>query len=88
VGLIQFAIEKAGIPTISITHLAELTEKVRVPRSLHLRFPLGRSFGRAGEQQMQRQILLDAIHYLKEIDVSETMIKLPYKWKGKNRNES
>jgi D-proline reductase (dithiol) PrdB len=85
VGLIQFAIEKEGIPTISITHLAELTEKIRVPRSLHLRFPLGRSFGRAGEQHMQRQILLDSIHYLREIGVPETMIKLPYKWKGRGR---
>jgi D-proline reductase (dithiol) PrdB len=88
VGLIQFAIEKEGIPTISITHLADLTKKIRVSRSLHLRFPLGRSFGRADDQQMQRQILLDAIHYLREINVSETMIKLPYKWKGKKGNES
>lgn len=84
-GLIQYAIEKAGISTISITHLAELTSKVRVPRSLHLRFPLGRSFGRAGEVEMQKQILLDSIHYLKEIEKPETMIKLPYKWKGKNK---
>jgi hypothetical protein len=83
VGLIQYAIEKAGIPTISITHLAELTEKVRVPRSLYLRFPLGRSFGRAGEIELQKQILLDCIHYLTEIKEPETMIKLPYKWKGK-----
>lgn len=84
-GLIQYAIEKAGIPTISISHLPELTNKVRVPRSLHLRFPLGRSFGRAGEVDIQRQIILDAIRYLKEIDVPETMIKLPYKWKGKSK---
>lgn len=84
-GLIQFAIEKAGIPTISITHLAELTKKVRVPRSLHVRFPLGRSFGRAGEHYMQYQILQDSIHYLSEINVPETLIKLPYKWKGKGK---
>lgn len=84
-GLIQFAIEKAGIPTISITHLAELTKKVRVPRSLHVRFPLGRSFGRAGEYSMQYQILQDSIHYLSEINVPETLIKLPYKWKGKGK---
>ncbi|MCL6570899.1 MAG: hypothetical protein K6T88_04350 [Bacillus sp. (in: Bacteria)] len=83
--MIQYAIEKEGIPTISITHLAELTTKVRVPRSLHLRFPLGRSFGKANEQDMQKQILHDAIHYLSKIDIPETMIKLPYKWRGKNK---
>ena len=85
-GLIQYAIEKAGIPTISISHLAHLTKKVRVSRALHLKFPLGRSFGKAGEVEMQRQILLDSLHYLKEITKPETIIKLPYKWKGKYKN--
>jgi len=85
VGLIQYGIENAGIPTISITHLADLSEKVRIPRALHLRFPLGRSFGRAGEQDLQRKILLDAIYYLREVTVPETIIKLPYKWKGKHK---
>lgn len=84
-GLIQYGIENAGIPTISITHLADLSEKVRIPRALHLRFPLGRSFGRAGEQDLQRKILLDAIYYLREVTVPETIIKLPYKWKGKHK---
>ncbi|TDL66201.1 hypothetical protein E2R56_23805 [Rhodococcus qingshengii] len=85
-GLIQFAIEKAGIPTISITHLVNLSEKVRVPRALHLRFPLGRSFGRAGEQDLQRKILFDAIQYLEKITVPESIIELPYKWKGKGKS--
>jgi len=85
VGLIQYEIEKAGIPTISITHLVDLTEKVRVPRALHLRFPLGRSFGRAFEEDIQRQILLDCIHYLRDINQAETIMKLPYKWKGRKR---
>ena len=82
-GLIQYGIEKAGIPAISITHLAHLTKKVRVSRALQTKFPLGRSFGKAGEVDMQRQVLLDCLHYLKEIKESETIIKLPYKWKGK-----
>jgi D-proline reductase (dithiol) PrdB len=82
VGLIQYAIEKAGIPTISISHLRDLTEKVRVPRALHLRFPLGRSFGKAGEVEFQKQILTDAIRFLGEIKEPETIEKLPYKWKG------
>ena len=82
-GLIQYAIEKIGIPTISITHLHKLTEKVRVSRALHLRFPLGRSFGRAFETDLQKEILLDAIRYLSEINNPETIVKLPYKWKGR-----
>jgi len=85
VGLIQFAIEKIGIPTISIAHLRDLTEKVRVPRALQLRFPLGRSFGRAFETDLQKEILLDAIRYLSEINEPETIVKLPYKWKGRKK---
>lgn len=84
-GLIQYGVEKAGIPTISISHLPELTEKVRVPRALHLRYPLGRSFGRAGDVEMQRTILHDCLYYLKEINVPETIIKLPYKWRGRGK---
>lgn len=82
-GLIQYGIEKAGIPTISITHLGNITKKVRVSRALQTKFPLGRSYGKAGEVEMQRQILLDCLYYLTEIKEPETIIKLPYKWKGK-----
>ena len=82
-GLIQYAIEKAGIPSISISHLGHLTKKVRVPRALQTKFPLGRSFGRAGEITMQKQILLDCMNYLIEIEEPETIVKLPYKWKGR-----
>lgn len=82
-GLIQYGIEEAGIPTISITHLANITKKVRVPRALHIRFPLGRSFGTAYENDMQTQIIRDCFHYLSEIKEPETIVKLPYKWKGR-----
>lgn len=84
-GLIQYAIESAGIPTISISHLADLTLKVRVPRALHLRFPLGRSFGKAFEKELQKEILLDTVRYLKEINEPETIVKLPYKWRGRRK---
>ena len=82
-GLIQYGIEKAGIPAISITHLAHLTRKVRVSRALQTKFPLGRSFGKAGEVDMQSRVLRDCLHYLKEIKESEMIVKLPYKWEAK-----
>ena len=34
---------------------------------------------------MQRKILLDRIHYIREITKPETIIKLPYKWKGRKK---
>ncbi len=86
-GLIQYGIEKAGIPAISISHLGHLTKKVRVSRALQIKFPLGRSFGKADEVDMQRQILLDCLHYLREIKEPESIIKLPYKWRRKSRTK-
>jgi len=83
--LIQYYVEKAGIPTISISHLLNLTEKVRVPRALFIRFPLGRSYGQAFETELQKEILLQLINHLNEINIPETIIKLPYKWKRKKK---
>lgn len=80
-GLIQYAIENEGIPTISISHLVNLTKKIRVPRALHLSLPLGRSFGVANNHSLQRKIILDMLHYLEEFDQPETIVKLPYRWK-------
>ena len=45
VGLIQSIIEKAGIPTVSVTMLREITERVGPPRALSVDFPLGYPLG-------------------------------------------
>jgi len=80
VGLIQRAIEEKGIRTASITHLPNVTEKVRPPRSLFLRFPLGRSFGQAGASELQKNILWDAIQFATTGE-PESIVELPYRWK-------
>jgi hypothetical protein len=41
VGLIQRAIEYAGMTTVSISVLKEITEKIRPPRALFVPYPLG-----------------------------------------------
>jgi D-proline reductase (dithiol) PrdB len=80
VGLISRAIEAAGIRTVQITHLPNVTKQSRPPRSLYLRFPLGRSFGAAHQQALQRSILLDALQYAIKGE-PEGMLELPYRWK-------
>jgi hypothetical protein len=80
VGLIQRALEAEGIRTAAITHLPKVTQKVRPPRSLSLRFPLGRSFGGAGSSILQREILLKTIQFAATGD-GDTIIELPYRWK-------
>lgn len=80
-GLIQKAVERAGIATSSISHLPDLSKKVAVPRALHLRFPLGRSFGAAGRRDLQRKIVINLLDSIQTISGDENIVKLPYRWK-------
>ncbi len=56
-GLVQRAVEEAGITTVSVTMAPEATRKVRVPRAVYAAFPLGHPFGFPGEVFRQREIL-------------------------------
>ena len=64
VGLIQSIIEKAGIATVSITLLREITEKVDPPRALFVNRPLGYPLGAPNDVQVQCQIILSALALL------------------------
>lgn len=66
VGLIQSVIEKAGIPTASVTMLREITERVSPPRALFVDFPLGYPLGIPNDPATQREILLAAFRLLAE----------------------
>jgi hypothetical protein len=66
VGLIQSVIEKAGIPTASVTLLREITERIAPPRALFLDFPLGYPLGDPNDAAMQTRILLSLFALLGE----------------------
>ena len=80
-GLIQRAIEAEGIPTIGISILKEVTQKVRPPRALFLRYPFGHPLGRAFNAKQQRAILLDALRGLETITVPGTILEPGYLWR-------
>lgn len=61
VGLIQSVLEKSGFPTVSISLLPEVTEKVRPPRVLIVDRPLGYPLGEPHQPALQRQILEQAL---------------------------
>lgn len=75
-GLVQRAIEVEGIPTISISLNRTITEKVMPPRALLVGFPLGHPMGNPFDGEVQRQILLTGLKYLKEIDNPGTIVDL------------
>ena len=64
VGLIQSVIEKSGIPTVSITLLAEITERVAPPRVLAVDRPLGYPLGEPNNPGLQKRIMRDALALL------------------------
>lgn len=66
VGLIQSIIEKAGIPTASITLLRKITERVAPPRALFVDFPLGYPLGIPNNPALQTEIVLATLGLLAE----------------------
>lgn len=66
VGLIQSIVEAAGIPTVSISLLREVTRKVKPPRVLYVDRPLGFPLGYPGRKTGQREILKQALALLSE----------------------
>lgn len=80
-GLIQRAIEAEGIPTVGISILKEITEKVRPPRSVYLRYPFGHPLGEAFNVKQQRTILLEALNGLETITEPGTILEPGYSWR-------
>jgi len=66
VGLIASVIEKAGIPTVALSLLREISEKVKPPRTLFVPFPMGYPLGRLGDPDLQTQIVIAGLNLLKE----------------------
>lgn len=64
VGLVQSIIEKSSIPTVSITLLREVTERVKPPRALVVDRPLGYPLGEPGHALLQTRIILAAFELL------------------------
>lgn len=64
VGLIQSVIEAAGIPTVSVSLLREVTARVEPPRVLAVDRPLGYPLGSPNDPPLQRAIILAALRLL------------------------
>jgi hypothetical protein len=68
VGLIQRQIEYAGIATVSLSLLREITQKTRPPRALFVPFPLGYPLGEPNNADLQTRIIKAAFALLSRKD--------------------
>ena len=56
--------EAAGIATVVLSSVREMTVKVAPPRALHCEFPLGRPLGRPADPEFQHDVLARAFALL------------------------
>jgi glycine/betaine/sarcosine/D-proline reductase family selenoprotein B len=63
-GLLQSLIEKAGIPTVSISLLVDVTKRVEPPRVLVVNRPLGYPLGEPNNPAVQKRIMQAAFDLL------------------------
>ncbi len=80
-GLVARTIEQHGIPTVALSIQRELTEKVRPPRALFLRWPFGHPLGEPFQVAQQRWILREALHALETLKTPGEIVDLPYLWR-------
>jgi len=66
VGLVQRVVEAAGIPTVSITQARAISERLRPPRALFLRWPFGHALGEPENVSQQRRVLWEMLKDLRE----------------------
>jgi D-proline reductase (dithiol) PrdB len=73
-------VEAGGIPTLTMTSALDITRAVKPPRAVFVNFPLGHQTGKAGDRELQRAILRDALRAFESIAAPATIIELPYVW--------
>lgn len=69
VGLVQAAIERQGIATVSITLLREVAELIAPPRALFVPFPMGYPLGLPNDPGIQHRVIAAALRLLTRMDL-------------------
>ena len=79
-GLVARVVEETGIPTVSVSTGRDITALVRPPRSLFVNFPMGNTFGRARDTEMQTRILREALDLAVNATEPGVLVDLPLEW--------
>ena len=79
-GLVTRVVEASGIPTVLVSTARDLSAQVKPPRTVFLNHPMGNTFGRKGDGEMQRAILTNALEMLHACKTAGTLQHLPYEW--------
>jgi hypothetical protein len=77
---VQRAIERKGIPTVSITVALDVTEHAKPPRAVFVPFMMGHHFGVPFHRELQRRIILEALTHVMKAGRSGEVKHLPFAW--------
>lgn len=76
----QREIETAGISTITLSGIPDLTASVSVPRLAAIERPLGYLLGEPGDNAGQLTVLTSTLQLLAEIKKPGSVVHLPFEW--------
>ena len=76
----QRAIERRGIPTVSMTVAPDITRRLRPPRALFVPFMMGHHFGVPFHRDLQRRLILAALERLTGATESGDIATVPVTW--------
>lgn len=79
-GLAQRVVEAAGISTIALSMIPDLTRAVGAPRVAAIEFPFGRPLGQPGDTGTQLAVLRATLEALRDADRPGAIIDLPFEW--------
>ena len=78
--LVARHLEANGIPTLIIGSAIDIVEHARVPRYLHVDFPLGNPCGRPYDRAMQKEILVHALGWFTNASEKQWLARSPVEW--------
>jgi hypothetical protein len=81
VGLVARAIEAAGIATVCVVGLREIAERVRPPRTVHLKWPFGHPLGEPGNRAQQLSVIHFALTALYTVEEPGTILDPDWRWR-------
>jgi len=80
VGLAQRELEAAGVSTITLSSIPDLTASVSVPRVVAVEHPPGRTFGQPWDAEGQRSVFRATLEALNSIKNPGEVVHLPFEW--------
>lgn len=86
-GLVARAIEAEGIATVCVIGLREIAEKVRPPRTIHLKWPFGHPLGEPGNRAQQLSVIAVALRALYEVREPGAIVDPGWQWRRERYDE-